>query len=152
MTWQTDLLELLKTRYQSKTKLDEWAGVVAMESLSDAQDERRKNMEAESAEVRRQLWNQEPEQGEDDEVRTTVLGDITHPAPIIMPQAPQQQSQLTPLAIGALMAALGGLGGYMYATSGDKSPAPTPAEFDDATVNIGLGKIEDYITQSEGNR
>jgi len=125
-----------------------------MRSLAAAQAEQQRNREAESAHVRRTVWGEsgaattEADTGEED-MANTILGDVTHPAPIIMP--PPQQS--SPVATAALMmlglaagGAAGGAAGYLLA---GKQPEPAetaePVSLEDGTVSIGLGRIEDYL-------
>ena len=77
----------------------------------------------------------------------TILGDITHPAPVVYPPAPPSQ---WPLAIGLAMATLfptaglGSLAAY-FLTRNDTAAVTQPAAFDDSSISIGLGRIEDYI-------
>ena len=90
------------------------------------------------------MWGSDEKAGDDD-MGTTILGDITHPAPIIMPPTPQSNIGTILGLIGTIAAA--GMGGYMYASSGTE-PQPVqqqqPPTFDDSTLQIGLGRLEDY--------
>jgi hypothetical protein len=54
-------------------------------------------------------------------------------------------------AIGAMMLGVpaAGVAGYMLSKDGTPQPAAEPIEFDDSTVSIGLGRIEDYITNEQ---
>lgn len=123
-----------------------------MQDLEDASEERRKNREAESAFARRQ-WGSDPAAGSesdtDDDMRQTILGDVNHPAPIMVPQP---KSSIGPALLAGLLAAgipTAGLLGYLLAR---QSAAPSAeideAAFDDESVSIGLGRIEDYLRDS----
>jgi len=110
--------------------------------------ETQKNQEAESAYVRKNLWGVGESKQEEDDMGTTILGDITHPAPIVITQPQQPQNSLLPIALAAMAAigipatlGVGALAGYMLT----KQPAQT---FQDETVSIGLGKIEYYTSAS----
>lgn len=107
--------------------------------------EQQRNREAESAAVRRAAWGESENQSvDDDDMGHTILGDIYGGAP----QQPQQPSQLASMLAGFAIAAASGLGGYYLASRGD---APEPAaEYTDETVDVGLGRIEDYIRESSG--
>lgn len=107
-------------------------------------EEQQRNQEAESRKVRKQLWDSEETVPSDEEMRQTILGDVTHPAPVIMPLQPQ--NQWLPVIAAA---AIAGAAGYML-NKPTVAPEPPPAAvtqptFDDSTVTIGLGKIEDYM-------
>ena len=93
--------------------------------------------------MRKNVWGSDAKAGEDD-MGTTILGDITHPAPIIMPPTPQSNIGTILGIIGTIAAA--GMGGYMFANSGTQPPAveQQPPTFDDSTIQIGLGRLEDY--------
>jgi hypothetical protein len=122
-------------------------GVIGSERLKRESDQHFRNREAEEAYVRRTVWGSNEEDGvsEDESMRDTVLGDVIHPTPIVYP--PKQTSPLLPLILGLLLGAgipLAVLTGYWLA----RDPAnPTSPEFDDSTVNVGLGRIEDYFPQ-----
>lgn len=81
----------------------------------------------------------------------TVLGDVNHPAPIIM--AGNNDSTLKTLATLALGGLLGGGGialGALAMNYLNKEPAvqpvaPEPSE----KMNIGLGKLQDYLQSTE---
>lgn len=129
--------------------MSSWAGVAATEALIDGQEELQKNREAESAKVRKQLWDADDKSGQDDEMRQTVLGDINHPAPIIM-QQPQQNNTLATVAALAAMIAAGGMGGYLLAnkSGGEQEKTVSQPNFQDSSVDIRLGKIEDYLSEN----
>lgn len=140
--WQQASKEMLETFYKNKAKLSNLAGLTAVQSIQANQREQQANQEAESQWVRKNLWGSDAKAGEDD-MGTTILGDITHPAPIIMPP---QSNIGTIIGLIATMAAAG-MGGYMYANSNTPEAPPAeqqPATFDDSTIQLGLGRLEDY--------
>lgn len=151
-TWRQDLQKTLMDLYRNRAKISNWAGVLGMQTLQANAREQQRNQEAESSWARRNVWGASGEapsneSSELDEMGHTILGDITHPAPIIMPQ-PQNSSLPTIAAILATLAA-GGLGGYVLSQKSTPQPAspvvaPPAAEFDDESLSIGLGRIEDY--------
>jgi hypothetical protein len=127
-----------------KGKLELWSGVIANQMIQDHQAEQKKNQAAEGAFVRRQIWGESPEsQQAEDMANQTILGDVTHPTPIVING--QQSSGfgrvLAGLAIGALIPAAG-IGGYLL---NRQTPQPsvesTPVETE--TVNLGLLRLED---------
>jgi hypothetical protein len=108
-----------------------------------ARDNQR-NIEAESAAVRRKLWGEESKAAESDDMGNTILGDITNPAPIVINQP---QSNLLPIALAALAGlgiptAMAGGAAAMYLLN---KPAATQQTYQDETVSIGLGRIDDYM-------
>ena len=122
-----------------------------MHSLRAAQAEQQRNREAESAHVRKTVWGEQgngaSEDAEDD-MGHTILGDVNHPAPIIMPQ---QSSSLAPVAIllAGLLAggASGAAAGYFLSPSGKGDADENAPAFEDESVSIGLGRIEDYLQE-----
>lgn len=130
-----------------KGKLELWSGVLANRMIQDHQEEQKKNQSAESAFVRRQLWGESAEsQQAEDMANQTILGDVTHPTPIVI--AGQQSGSglgkvLAGLAIGTLIPAAG-VGGYLVnqlLTPKPESQAVEPVESE--TVNLGLLRLED---------
>lgn len=84
-------------------------------------------------------------------MRNIVLGDVNHPTPVVI--APQQQSNgLLPLAIAAALLAppvmgVAGLAAGYYMLQKPEATAPIAQEFEDGSIKIGLGRIEDYIKE-----
>ena len=80
---------------------------------------------------------------------STILGDITNPAPIVINQP---QSNLLPIALAALAGlgiptAMAGGAAAMYLLN--KPAATQPQTYQDETVSIGLGRIDDYMGATE---
>lgn len=152
--WTNSFQEFLTRR----GKIQSLAELTAVQNLQETAAENRRNNEAEGASVRRALWGEQAGSAEktngDSDVGTTVLGDITHPAPIIMhtPNPPQQNPLITAAAL-ALTLGVGGAAGYMLTNKGpavaDPQPPAAQPGFNDSSVEIGLGRIEDYILKKE---
>ena len=142
-TWKRKLTDHL----MRMGKIRQWAGVVAMQDLEKAATEQQKNREAESSWVRRNLWGSQENTSQSqssDDMQTTVLGDVTNPAPVVI--APQGKSGIGTLAavlLGASIPAAAG-GGALAAYMATRAPTQ-PTQFEDASTSIGLGKIEDYL-------
>jgi hypothetical protein len=142
---------ILATKYGEQAgKIFQWARLGAVEDMHAQWDEQQKNREAESAAVREKAWGAGSGEtmASDDEMRQTILGDVTHPAPVVI--TPQQQSTTLQTAVlAAALTAAAGMGGYMLAGKDTTEPVtPSPdVSFDDSSVTIGLGKIEDYLDQ-----
>lgn len=128
----------------------QWAKLGATDDMHAQWEEQQKNREAESQYAREHLWGSPNSSGEsmaDEDMRQTILGDVTHPAPVVIAPAQQSNTLQTAVMVAALAAATG-MGGYMLANKdSDPAPPPRPVEFDDESVNIGLGRIEDYISK-----
>jgi len=144
-----DWKKRFETFLNGRGKIQQLAELTAVESMQATAEEQRKNQEAESSKVRKQLWDWDESVKDDDEMRQTILGDTntTYPAPIIMQSPPQQEKQSLLPAVA--MAAVAGLGGYLLANH-DDSPTPTPppvapVNYTDETISVGLGRIEDYL-------
>lgn len=131
-----------------KGKLELWSGVLANRMIQDHQEEQKKNQSAESAFVRRQLWGESAEsQQAEDMANQTILGDVTHPTPIVI--AGQQSGSgigkvLAGLAIGALIPAAGA-GGYLASQLLTPKTQPPAAQqpVETETVDLGLLRLED---------
>lgn len=151
-------------------KLETLTGLLGIRALTHHQSETEKNQRAENAAVRKRVWGSDVGTGgggnEDDMAGSTILGDVTHPAPVIIAGGQQQSSGLAKtmagLAIGALIPTAG-VGGFLASQLVDRVPAfhqqqqpssttviqTTPEQSE--RVDVGLGKIEDYLkaTQDE---
>ena len=112
--------------------------------------ESQKNQQAEGAFVRRTLWGAEDEEQpeESDQMRQTIVGDVTNPTPVVI--APQQQSNTlgTIAAIVAAMATGGILGSQYLGKQALELVQPQQpqhqAAYEDSTIRIGLGRLENY--------
>ena len=147
MDWTKDA----QSYYKKMAGLTTLARQTAIESLEQSQQEQAKNQQAEGAFVRRTLWGAEDEKQpeESDQMRQTIVGDVTNPTPVVI--APQQQSSNlgTIAAIVAAMATGGILGSQYLGKQALELVQPQqqqqqPVTFEDSTVSVGLGKLEDY--------
>ena len=82
---------------------------MGIKALQSHQAETEKNVQAENQRIRKDLWGyQEPQEGEDVNSQT-ILGDVTHPTPIII-NGQQSSGALKTLAILAAGALIPGAG------------------------------------------
>lgn len=100
------------------------------------------NRKAESAWTRKALWNSDESETEEMGNQQTILGDVTNPTPIVVTSS--QSSALGPLLAALLGAAIPGAGLAGYLLSQSPAPVVQPSNPDE-TVEIGLGRIEDYL-------
>ena len=131
---------------QKRSLLELWAGVIGTKAVEQQAVMSRRNQEAENRAVRRKLWKNDGSDPEGDEMGDTILGDIS----IVQPAAPSPQSRsLSPLLAAALGAALPGVGaaGFFASQLLDDPAAPPAVEFDDTSLTLGLGKLEDYLDE-----
>jgi len=100
------------------------------------------NRKAESAWTRKALWNSDESETDEMGNQQTILGDVTNPTPIVVTG---NNSSLGPLLAALLGAAIpgAGLAGYLLSQTPDVVQPSNP----DETVEIGLGRIEDYLQQ-----
>jgi predicted phage tail protein len=117
--------------------------------MQDHQSETHKNMQAENQRIRKHVWGYNEPQASD-EMNQTILGDVTHPTPIVI-QGQQSSWVGKVLAGAALGAALfgipaAGVAGYfasrMLAPKTATEPVATdPIETE--TIDLGLLRFED---------
>jgi|GEM_PF-6369634 len=140
--WQEKFTSFLKGR----GKIQQLAELTAVQNMQAISKDSLKNIEAESAEVRRSLWGGDKNKQDDTEdMSTTILGDVTHPTPIIINQSAPQKSMALPLVAGMIASGLMGGGAAGLATYVmSRQPQSQQQEFEDETVTIGLGRIDDY--------
>jgi hypothetical protein len=140
-TWKDNFTDFWSRRGKVQT-LAELTAVQHMRAMSG---ELQRNSEAESSYVRKNVWGDGSLATNDvasNEVNDTILGDyqVNYPTPIIV-QPPPSNPWLPMLLTAMVALAGGGIAGY-FARS---IPTPEPVEFDDETVELGLGRIEDFI-------
>lgn len=148
-SWRSDTVDFLRNRNKIQT-LAELTGVQHLRKMAD---ELARNSEAEAAHVRKTVWGSEETTRSEDDMGTTILGDITHPPAVVVQQP---QSNLWPIVAAGLAAMLpvAGLGAAGLGAAAmhllSQPPAPTQPGvvpmpgFEDESVRIGLGRLEDY--------
>ena len=133
----------------SRWKLETLTGLMGIKALQSHQAETEKNVQAENQRIRKDLWGyQEPKEGEDVNSQT-ILGDVTHPTPIII-NGQQSSGALKTLAILAAGALIPGAGiaGYFASQLLKPTTAETTAP-EDQTLDLGLLRFEDLEQQKE---
>lgn len=145
------LLEKVAKAGISRWKLEALTGLLGIRSLQNHQAETEKNVQAENQRIRKELWGYtEPAATGEDMANQTILGDVTHPTPIII-AGQQQQSSILPtlaaLAIGTMIPGAG-IAGYLAAQMLTK-PAPVVAPIGkpitDESLDVGLGRFKDLL-------
>ena len=124
-------------------------GLMGIRALQSHQAETEKNVQAENHRIRKDLWGyQEPKEGEDVNSQT-ILGDVTHPTPIII-NGQQSSGALKTLAILAAGALIPGAGIAGYFASQLLKPTTTETTApEDQTLDLGLLRFEDLEQQKE---
>lgn len=129
---------------------------MGFQALKKHQAETDKNMAAENSHVRRSVWGSAESTEDTDDMGSggnIVLGDVQHPAPIVIAGNSGGGSDLIKgLAIAALGAAIpgAGLAGYLISNALDKV-TPVVQPIDQPDFSVGLGKIEDYLEMKNDN-
>jgi hypothetical protein len=133
----------------SRWKLETLTGLMGIKALQSHQAETEKNVQAENQRIRKDLWGyQEPKEGEDVNSQT-ILGDVTHPTPIII-NGQQSSGALKTLAILAAGALIPGAGIAGYFASQLLKPTTTETTApEDQTLDLGLIRFEDLEQQKE---
>lgn len=127
---------------KKRSLLELWAGVIGTKAVEQQAQMSRQNQEAENRAVRRKLWRNDGSDEEGDEMGDTILGDIS----IVQPSAAQSRG-VSPLLAAALGTMIPGVGaaGFFASQLLDKPDPPPGVEFDDTSVQIELGKLEDFL-------
>jgi hypothetical protein len=135
----------------SRWKLETLTGLMGIKALQSHQAETEKNVQAENQRIRKDLWGyQEPKEGEDVNSHT-ILGDVTHPTPIII-NGQQSSGALKTLAILAAGALIPGAGIAGYFASQLLKPTTTETTApEDQTLDLGLLRFED-LEPKEGTQ
>lgn len=149
LNWKGNLSDFLTRRGKIQT-LAELTGVQHMQATAA---ENRRNSEAEAAHARKVVWgSDEPAGGQnEDDMGTTILGDITQPPTVIVPQQQNSVWPMVALALAGMLpaAGLGAAGAGAAAAYLLSRPAAVPEvrpdpDYEDSSVKIGLGRLEDY--------
>jgi len=143
-TSSNDFLQGVKQIGLKRGRMELLTGLLGYRNLQAHQQRQAKNLEAEEAAVRRKLWGSKEQpptfDGAEAVAGDTVLGDVNHPAPVIV-QKPA--SVLGPLVMAVLGAAVPGAGIAGYVAS-QYLAAPAPAtQMEDESISIGIGRLEE---------
>jgi len=162
-----NILDQARKAGLARWKLETLTGLLGIRALTHHQAETEKNQRAENAAVRGKVWGSDAGDGdgsEGDMAGSTILGDVTHPTPIVIAGGQQQSSgglakTLAGLAIGALIPSAG-VGGFLASQLMQAVPAvqqrqqqhgttviqQTPVQ-EPERVDVGLGKLSDYLKE-----
>lgn len=138
----------------SRWKLETLTGLLGLQALLHHQQESARNISAENRHARKALWGDDTPTEDDGEDMQggIVLGDVTHPTPVVIAGAPQGSGigkLLAGLALGTLIPAAG-VGGFLASQLlQPKPPAAAAQATTDETVDIGLGRLEDIMTEQQ---
>ena len=129
-------------------------GLMGIKALQSHQAETEKNVQAENQRIRKDLWGyQEPKEGEDVNSQT-ILGDVTHPTPIIIngQQSSGLGKVLAGAALGATLLGIPAAGAGAYFASQLLKPTTTETTApEDQTLDLGLLRFED-LEPKEGTK
>lgn len=156
---QPDLLNKVLKSGLSRWKLETLTGLLGYRALQHHQHETEKNIAAENSRVRKTLWDETPAQGTEGEdvSNQTILGDYTHPTPIVIAGQSQPSGNglagtLAALAIGTLIPGAG-LAGYAVSKMLEKPqavPLQTQQPNDSESIDLGLGRFSDLLPIESG--
>ena len=127
---------------KARERLSLWMATLAGQRQEHDNESHRRNRDAEEQHARKHVWGyKEPSEGEDMSDRT-FLGDIS------ITQQPQSRG-LSPLLAAALGMAIPGVGAAGYFANEILNQTDTPADATDTTIEIGLGRLADYLDLPE---
>ena len=132
----------------SRWKLESLTGLLGIRALQNHQSETEKNMQAENQRIRKELWGYDSPAASEDMANQTILGDVTHPTPIVIQG--QQSSGLGKVlagaAIGAALLGIPAAGAVGYLASQylqNPSVVPPTDSIETETIDLGLLRLED---------
>lgn len=132
-------------RNSAATKLmEQWGKVkvgqylTTLADLKEGMAQERRKWKAEEEAAHQKLWGV-PMPKDDDEMGDTILGDVTH----------IKQSGIGNLLTTALLSGVLGAGGVALGMYLNSKPDAEPKAYVDDSVDVGLGKIEDYLKADE---
>lgn len=149
--WKTNFTDFLRGR----GKIQQLAELTAVQHMQAMSEDTKRNIQAESAHVRKTAWGDAGTQStntaeEDTTMGNTILGDINQPPAVVITQpAPAQSNLSTALAlalaglvpVGVGAAGAGAAAAYLLSKPNEQVVAP---EYEDTSVSIGLGRLEDF--------
>lgn len=153
MTQKPTMLERVEKAAISRWKLETLTGLLGFRALQNHQSETEKNIAAENRCVRKKLWEETDATSAAGEAvaNQTILGDYTHPTPIIVAGGQQSSgglgTTLAALAIGTLIPTAG-VAGYLASKLLTDKPTPqqpTTQPTTDESLDIGLGRFSDLL-------
>lgn len=143
--------ETLQKHLDRQGRISQWITVEAFNWLRDAQKRQAANEEAENRWFRKTVSGDDGAVESESDMGTTILGDITPQPPVIIQQPPQQSNNLGTIAAIVAAMATGGILGSQYLgnqavelVQPQQPQQQQPMTFEDSTVSVGLGKLEDY--------
>lgn len=146
------ILQQVRDYWNGRGKLELLTGIIGARQMQYEAKSHQRNRDAEEAYVRKNVWGSDESPAADADMGHTILGDVTNPTPIVIAgQQRQGLGTLGTLAVGLLGASIPGLGiaGYLlgnYLANKDQQPAPVVQPNDGDDFSLGLGRIEDYLT------
>jgi hypothetical protein len=151
-----DLLQQARKAGLNRWKLETLTGLLGYRALQHHQRETEKNTQAENKAVRKRLWNADEPDEPEDTMGNTILGDVTHPTPVIVTGGNQSSGlakTLAGLAIGALIPSAG-VGGYLVsqllsAKQPQQQVQPETQQDAQSEVELGLRTLSDLEGWSE---
>ena len=146
------LIDQVRKAGLNRWKLETLTGLLGYRALQHHQRETEKNTQAENKAVRKRLWNADEPDEPGEDMGSTILGDVTHPTPIVVAGAGDSglMKTLVGLAIGAMIPTAG-VGGFLVSQLLSQKPAPTVQQSEQSgeTVELGLGKLSEFLQQKK---
>jgi hypothetical protein len=154
-----DIVNQTRRAGLARWKLETLTGLLGIRALTNHQHETEKNIRAENRAVRRKLWQDaDTEEPEDADMGNTILGDVTHPTPVIVAGANGGSSGLLKAAVGMAIGALlptAGVGGFLASQLLQQHPPaavqPQQQQPSNESLDVGLGKLSDYLDATPEN-
>lgn len=150
--------EQAKKAALARWKLETVTGLLGLRALQNHQHETEKNVRAENRAVRRKLWqDSDTDEPEESDMGNTILGDVTHPTPVIVAGSNGGSSGLLKAAVGMAIGAMlpaAGVGGFLASQLLQQQPPAASQQQEtppSESVGVGLGKIADYLDATTEN-
>jgi hypothetical protein len=146
------LLNQVRKAGLNRWKLETLTGLLGYRALQHHQRETEKNTQAENKAVRKQLWNADEPDEPGEEMGSTILGDVTHPTPIVVAGSGESglMKTLVGLAIGAMIPTAG-VAGFLASQLLTPKAVPTvqQREQDTETMELGLGQLSEFLQKKK---